>query len=73
MELLQKEYVRLGAKIETMNTLIKETQDEIKIIVDSGFNSIIKLIEFINFNINRPENHTFCTTSLNNKSEIEKV
>jgi hypothetical protein len=43
------------------------TQDEIKIIVDSGFNSIIKLIEFINFNINRPENHTFCTTSLNNK------
>jgi hypothetical protein len=30
-------------------------------------NSLIKLIEFVNFNNNNPQNHTFCTTSLNNK------
>jgi hypothetical protein len=43
------------------------TQDEIEEIINNGLNSIIKLIEFINFNNAHPQNHTFCTTSLNNK------
>ena len=43
------------------------TQEEIEEIIDNGLNSIIKLIEFINFNNAHPQNHTFCTTSLNNK------
>jgi hypothetical protein len=30
-------------------------------------NSIISLIEFLNFNDAHPENHTFCTTALNDK------
>ncbi len=42
-------------------------QDEIEEIINNGLNSIIKLIEFINFNKEHPQNHTFCTTSLNNK------
>ncbi len=42
-------------------------QDEIEEIIKNGLNSIIKLIEFINFNKEHPQNHTFCTTSLNNK------
>ena len=29
--------------------------------------TIIKILELINFNENLPQNHTFCTTSLNNK------
>jgi hypothetical protein len=57
------------------------TQEEIEEIINSGLNSIIKLIELINFNKEHPQNHTFCTTSLNNKyvttlntetNEIEK-
>jgi hypothetical protein len=56
-------------------------QDEIEEIVDNGLNCVIKLIELMNFNKEYPQNHTFCTTSLNNKyvstlntetNEIEK-
>ncbi len=56
-------------------------QNEMEEIVDNGLNCIIKLIELINFNKEYPQNHTFCTTSLNNKyvstlntetNEIEK-
>ena len=43
------------------------TQDEIEEIINNGLDSAIKLIEFINFNNDHPQNHTFCTTSLNNK------
>jgi len=42
------------------------TQEEIEEIINNGLNSIIKLIEFINFNKAHPQNHTFCTTNLNN-------
>jgi hypothetical protein len=42
------------------------TQDEIEEIINNGLSSIIKLIEFINFNNAHPQNHTFCTTNLNN-------
>ena len=42
------------------------TQEEIEEIINNGLSSIIKLIEFINFNKNHPQNHTFCTTNLNN-------
>jgi hypothetical protein len=48
---------------EDLNIL---TQEEIEEIIDNGLNSIIKLIEFINFNKAHPQNHTFCTTNLNN-------
>ena len=45
----------------------KLSQDQIKLIINEGLNSIIRMIEFINFNKELPENHTFCTTALNNK------
>lgn len=43
------------------------TQDEIEEIINNGLNCMIKLIEFINFNKAHPQNHTICTTNLNNK------
>jgi hypothetical protein len=43
------------------------TQEEIEEIINNGLNSIIKLIEFINFNKAHPQNHTFCTTSIQSK------
>jgi hypothetical protein len=57
------------------------TQDETEEIINNGLDCVIKLIEFINFNKEHPQNHSFCTTSLNNKytsvlnpetNEIEK-
>jgi hypothetical protein len=43
------------------------TQEEIEEIINNGFNCVIKLIELINFNKQHPQNHSFCTTNLNNK------
>ncbi len=43
------------------------TQNEIEEIINNGLNSIIKMVEFINFNNAYPQNHTFCTTNLHNK------
>jgi len=40
---------------------------EIEYILNQEMNSIISLIEFLNFNDAHPENHTFCTTALNDK------
>ena len=40
---------------------------EIEYILNQEMNSIISLIEFLNFNESHPENHTFCTTALNDK------
>jgi hypothetical protein len=63
---------------EDINVL---TQDDIEEIINNGLNCAIKLIELINFNKEHPQNHSFCTTSLNNKyasvlnvetNEIEK-
>jgi hypothetical protein len=56
-------------------------QDNIEEIINQGLDCIIKLIELINFNKDHPQNHSFCSTSLNNKyasvlniktNEIEK-
>ncbi len=67
---------RLGC--EDINVL---TQDNIEEIINNGLDCAIKLIELINFNKEHPQNHSFCTTSLNNKytsvfntetNEIEK-
>lgn len=43
------------------------TQDNIEEIINNGLDCAIKLIQLINFNKEHPENHNFCTTSLNNK------
>ncbi len=43
------------------------TDKEIEYIFNQEMNSIISLIEFLNFNEAHPENHTFCTTALNDK------
>ncbi len=57
------------------------SQDNIEEIINNGLDCAIKLIQLINFNKEHPENHSFCTTSLNNKyasvlntdtNEIEK-
>ncbi len=40
---------------------------EIEYIFNQEMNSVISLIEFLNFNEAHPENHTFCTTALNDK------
>ena len=56
-------------------------QDNIEEIINQGLNCVLKLIELINFNKDHPQNHSFCSTSLNNKyasvlnietNEIEK-
>jgi hypothetical protein len=40
------------------------TPAEIKEIATSGSNALLKVIKFLNFNKDRPENHSFCVTSL---------
>jgi hypothetical protein len=56
-------------------------QDNIETIINEGLNCVLKMIELINFNKDHPQNHSFCSTSLNNKytnvlntetNEIEK-
>ncbi len=42
-------------------------EDEIEEILNDGLHSLITLIKHLNFNDRLPENHTFCTTNLNNK------
>jgi hypothetical protein len=42
-------------------------EDEIGEILNDGLSSLITLIKHLNFNERLPENHTFCTTNLNNK------
>jgi hypothetical protein len=42
-------------------------EEEIEEILNDGLNSLITLIKHLNFNDRLPENHTFCTTNLNNK------
>lgn len=42
-------------------------EKEIEYIMDQELNCIISLINLLNFNQEIPENHTFCTTALNNK------
>ena len=42
-------------------------QDEIEKVINKGLVNIIKLVELLNFHEDRPQNHTYCTTNLNNK------
>jgi hypothetical protein len=43
------------------------TEKEIEYIMDKELNCIVGLVEVLNFNEKYPENHTFCTTALNDK------
>jgi hypothetical protein len=38
--------------------------DEVSTIFDNEISSVIKLIELVNFNETKPENHSFCSTAL---------
>lgn len=49
---------------ENLNIL---SQKEIEYIMEQQFNCVVSMIELLNFNQEIPENHTFCTTALNNK------
>jgi hypothetical protein len=49
---------------ENLNIL---SQKEIEYIMDQQFNCVVSMIELLNFNQEIPENHTFCTTALNDK------
>jgi hypothetical protein len=40
------------------------TYNEVSTIFDNEISSVVKLIELINFNENKPENHSFCSTAL---------
>jgi hypothetical protein len=42
-------------------------QDEIEQVINKGLVNIVKLVELLNFHEDRPQNHTYCTTNLNNK------
>ncbi len=42
----------------------KITYNEVSTIFDNEISSVIKLIELVNFNENKPENHSFCSTNL---------
>ena len=40
------------------------TYNEVSTIFDNEISSVVKLIELVNFNENKPENHSFCSTAL---------
>jgi len=46
---------------ENINQL---TYNEVSAIFDNEISSVIKLIELVNFNESKPENHSFCSTAL---------
>jgi hypothetical protein len=58
------------------------TEKQKEEIINDGLNSVITLIKHLNFNKDIPQNHTFCTTNINNKyvnalnletNKIEKI
>ncbi len=49
---------------ESISTL---NEKEIEYILDQELNSVIRVIEVLNFSPDTPENHTFCSTALNDK------
>jgi len=57
-----------GPKIiinKTGNEKINQiTYNEVSTIFDNEISSVVKLIELVNFNENKPENHSFCSTAL---------
>jgi hypothetical protein len=46
---------------ESINLL---SYDDIKLLASSNFNALIEIVKLLNFNETFPENHNFCTTSL---------
>jgi hypothetical protein len=46
---------------ETLDTI---SYNEVSTIFDNEISSVIKLIELVNFSENKPENHSFCSTTL---------
>ena len=58
----------VGPKIiinKTGNEKIDQiTYNEVSTIFDNEISSVVKLIELVNFNENKPENHSFCSTAL---------
>ena len=58
------------------------SQEDIKNLASSNFNALVDIVKLLNFNENHPENHNFCTTSLEGdyvnvlnteNNQIEKV
>ncbi len=58
------------------------SQEDIKKLASSNFNALVDIVKLLNFNENHPENHNFCTTSLEGNyvnvlntenNQIEKV
>jgi hypothetical protein len=58
------------------------SHEDIKRLASSNFNALVEIIKLLNFNENYPENHNFCTTSLEGdyvnvlnteSNQIEKV
>jgi hypothetical protein len=43
------------------------TEQEAEKILENEMNCLIALVDYVNFNENYPENHSFCTTALNDK------
>ncbi len=43
------------------------TEKEIEYILEQEMNCLVYMVELLNFNENLPENHSFCTTALNDK------
>lgn len=40
------------------------SKDDIKKLASSNYNALVDIVKMLNFNENHPENHNFCTTSL---------
>ena len=58
------QYVINSPAMSSIDHLTFETQQEI---LDKGLNSLMYLIELINFNKLVPENHSYCITAINDK------
>ncbi len=58
------QYIINPPTASTTNHLTFEQQTDI---LDKGLNSLVYLIEMINFNKSVPENHSYCVTAINDK------
>lgn len=58
------QYIINSPTASSTNHLTFELQKEV---LDKGLNSLVCLIELINFNKSVPENHSYCITSINDK------
>jgi hypothetical protein len=58
------QYVINSPEVSSIGHLTFELQKDI---LDKGLNSLVYLIEMINFNKSVPENHSYCITAINDK------